>query len=261
VPDHDYLARIYLGKRRQPRESKDDRPAHLKHFSLRNLPLHLDQLLDLRVDAVSLAKTMAQILATMLWESQIDANDVEFVLGGSGSTPSTRLFDAQMCLLDFDYCQKMQADARGVNQAVAAFFWNDPYYPRPIPGDEWLWEVFKEYLVHSTSITGGDITLAELFIAVFRRSKRSAKEGSKHERMKNTSTRTYSRVEYELSSIRLTLQIASSLYHPWWPPATSIPLTRRRLLLLLLLVSLLTGTLSPNTRASEMCSSVPMSAK
>jgi hypothetical protein len=60
----------------------------------------------------------------------------------------------------------MQADAGGVNQAVAAFFRNDPYFPQLIPGDEWLWEVFKkEYLLHSTSITGGDVTLAELFIS------------------------------------------------------------------------------------------------
>lgn len=32
VPDQDCLARIYLGKRRQPRYRVDDRPAHLKHF-------------------------------------------------------------------------------------------------------------------------------------------------------------------------------------------------------------------------------------
>jgi Zinc finger protein len=109
---------------------------------------------------------MAQILATMHWEPQIDADDVEFVLGGSGSAPSTQLSDAQMGLLDFDCCQKMQVDAGGVKLAVAAFFRNDPYYPRFIPGDEWLWEVFKkEYLVSSTSITGGDITLAELLIS------------------------------------------------------------------------------------------------
>ena len=34
-------------------------------------------------------------------------------------------------------------DIHGVNQAVAAFFRNDPYYPRPDSSKE-KWEVFRD---------------------------------------------------------------------------------------------------------------------
>lgn len=51
-------------------------------FSLRNLPLHLDQLETLMVadDIKQYARAMAETLAAMHWIGQMDGNDIESVL-------------------------------------------------------------------------------------------------------------------------------------------------------------------------------------
>ena len=74
-----------------------------------------------------------------------------------------------MWILDFDCCRAISLDEVGVEQACAAFFKNDPFYPRPGGGekaDEVLWVAFKrKFLSTSWKILGGDdVWLAERFM-------------------------------------------------------------------------------------------------
>ena len=169
----DCLVRLYLGKRRDA----TDRPRTRRFFGLRNFPLCLDQMQDLGLDTKGYAYTMAHALATMHWKVQIDAADVEFVLGGRpslahGPIPSTA-YDkvTHVWLLDFNQCQPMQMDQAGVDQAVKRFFDNDPYYPRPgqedaNEKDADLWQFFAHtYLAISAHLVDGvNAQLPELFI-------------------------------------------------------------------------------------------------
>jgi putative zinc finger protein DUF3669 len=144
----------------------------------------------LEYDVNGIAANMANALAVMHWRVGIDANDVEFVLG-SAPTRNTLPTDAavvqpptpadinsmpkntstwaspfenfkgrtvHMWMLDFDRCKDMSLDKKGVEQAVAAFFNNDPYYPRPHrqnPQDQSLWAVFRDsYLKTSGELIG-----------------------------------------------------------------------------------------------------------
>src|SRR5436190_20106741 len=159
----DCLIRPYLGRRRVVQENPQ--PSGFKAFSLRNFPLHLDRMELLGIssgDTEFYAKTMAEALAMMHWCGEIDANDVEFVLAPSSelSAPKCRsvisnvLGGHTMWLLDFDCCKTMSMDEKGVDQAVSAFFRNDPYYPRPGSSPH-LWEAFRqEYLETSSDIIG-----------------------------------------------------------------------------------------------------------
>lgn len=52
-------------------------------FSLRNLKLHLNQLIELGIGIEDLARRMGVALAVMHWGAKTDARDVEFVLGSS----------------------------------------------------------------------------------------------------------------------------------------------------------------------------------
>lgn len=154
-PDKDCLIRPYLGRRRTKRHTTTSR---FTAFSLRNFPLHLDQLESLGISTVGInkyAQTMAETLAVMHWIAEIDGNDIEFVLAPhSPSEGQTGAFDDEadshplgkhsMWVLDFDLCRNITMDAKGVEQCVAAFWGNDPYYPRP-ERDRELWRVFREY--------------------------------------------------------------------------------------------------------------------
>ena len=126
-------------------------------FSLRNYPLHLDQMEELGLgdgDIKGYARTMAEALAMMHWVAEVDANDVEFVLAppraGEEKRPRWRnvLGEHVMWLLDFDCCRPMAMDEEGVEQAVAAFSRNDPFYPRP---GQALWAIFKETYLRISS--------------------------------------------------------------------------------------------------------------
>ena len=173
----DCLIRIYLGKRRDPDRLKPSR------VSLRNYNLHLDQMEELGLDTETFADTMARTLAVMHWDACIDADDVEFVLGSSrtsithgafnlcdltgGEGPICTLEEVDihthgisMWVLDFDKCQRIRvhggewelpsAEAertQGLEMAVAAFFRNDPYYPRPLSSnahEQRLWRTFRD---------------------------------------------------------------------------------------------------------------------
>jgi hypothetical protein len=91
---------------------------------------------DLGVDIVLYTAMIADALAALYCYAAIDANDVEFVLALS-RLEFTRLFplnafeDHTLWVFDFDCCKHMSMDEKGVNQAIAAFFKNDLFYPRP----------------------------------------------------------------------------------------------------------------------------------
>lgn len=116
------------------------------------------EVLDL--DVKLYAETMAEALALMHWGARIDANDVEFVLAPP-RVKHTHPFTFQsdylgvhcMWVLDFDCCRPIQVDEAGVEQACAAFYKNDPFYPRPgtgVAADEELWMVFKQRFLESS---------------------------------------------------------------------------------------------------------------
>jgi hypothetical protein len=164
-PDDDAcLIRPYLGRRRRGGQNGMIK-SRFQRFSLRNVPLHIDQMEAVGLDAKAYAETMAEALALMHWDARIDANDVEFVLApprAKHAQSSTFQFNYLgshcMWILDFDCCRPMEMDETGVEQACAAFFKNDPFYPRPGTGeaaDEDLWVVFKQkFLISSRKILG-----------------------------------------------------------------------------------------------------------
>lgn len=105
------------------------------------------------------ARIMTETLAVMHWVSNINGNDFEFVLAPS-TERTTRLSDFaveaglfgrhSMWVLDFDLCRNMTIDLDGVRQAVAAFWRNDDYYPRPGRGLS-LWIAFREHYLESSA--------------------------------------------------------------------------------------------------------------
>ena len=167
-PNQDCLIRPYLGRRRRL-----EKQSRYKSFSLRNYPLHIDQIEELKLDGKLYARTMAETLAQLYWNANVDANDVEFVLApprkdnvNPSGVPShhnatitaEKLGDHVLWILDFDCCRTMTLDAKGVEQAVAAFYRNDPYFPRPgrdNGADQMLWKEFRErFLEASSAILG-----------------------------------------------------------------------------------------------------------
>ncbi|KAJ6021508.1 zinc finger protein [Penicillium herquei] len=128
-PDKDCLVRPYLGRRRTRRLNST---SQFTGFSLRNYPLHLDQMESLGItinDIQQYTRAMAEILALMHWVGKIDGNDIEFVLApprhdipsATSSIRSNVLGEHVMWVLDFDLCRNMTMDLKGVEQAVAAF--------------------------------------------------------------------------------------------------------------------------------------------
>lgn len=81
--DRDCLVRPYLGRRKIQSEARRGR----NFFSLRNYPLHLNQAEDLGLPIVEYAHAMAEMLAVLHRIAKIDANDIEFVLGGVQAKP------------------------------------------------------------------------------------------------------------------------------------------------------------------------------
>ncbi|OIW23785.1 hypothetical protein CONLIGDRAFT_686019 [Coniochaeta ligniaria NRRL 30616] len=159
------LIRPYLGRTRGGQQSPSDtRPRRLRVFSLRNFPLHLDQITELGLPADEYAMVMADTLAFLHWSAKVDANDVEFVLArcrtqtqpeaaseshpgfGSREFTSGAIGPHAMWILDFDCCGQLTMDEAGVEQAAKCFWRNDPFYPKPgssSPDGDRLWEVFK----------------------------------------------------------------------------------------------------------------------
>lgn len=146
------LLRLYLGRRRQPNQLNAKR----RFFSLRNFPLHLDQVEEMQLPAAEYACAMAKGLAFMNWAVGIDGNDVEFVLASPRSqSPMTEKSSGKvwtspligghsLWLLDFDCCHEISPEAC-VEQTARSFWRNEPYFPRPKSDlDDNLWKVFAE---------------------------------------------------------------------------------------------------------------------
>ncbi|KAJ4371199.1 hypothetical protein N0V83_004415 [Neocucurbitaria cava] len=161
LDDDACLIRPYLGRRRRHRQETST--SRFQRFSLRNVPLHIDQMEALGLDIRAYVETMADALALMHWGAQIDANDVEFVLAPPRGEPlSSSVFNCEylgihcMWILDFDCCRPLSMDDAGIEKACQAFFKNDPFYPRPESeeaADKELWKVFKQrFLVTSRRI-------------------------------------------------------------------------------------------------------------
>jgi len=126
--------------------------------------LHLNQAEDLDLDIVGYARAMAETLAMMHWAAQIDANDVEFVIGGCTQQTGVNEYNNaflerhNLWVLDFDCCKPLPMDGEGIEQAARAFLRNDPYFPRPStdPRDHSLWLTFRShYLETSRGISDG----------------------------------------------------------------------------------------------------------
>ncbi|OAP61061.1 hypothetical protein AYL99_03262 [Fonsecaea erecta] len=174
--NHDCLVRLYLGRRAERSPSAP--------FRLRNFELTVNEMEALQLDTGAWARVMAQTLAILHWKAQVDANNVEFVLGrtrqaevestvipGGGRRkladfPNVFKFDLHqrsigIWLLDFDQCRAFPESPVGVKQLQRAFYLNNPYYPRPIsshPNDMALWETFKAtYLQASACLTQSEM--------------------------------------------------------------------------------------------------------
>ncbi|KAJ3529531.1 hypothetical protein NM208_g9715 [Fusarium decemcellulare] len=148
------LIRPYFGRRRH-RTRRAGKPTF---FSLRNFPLHVDQMEELGISTDSYVKAMAEGLAFLLWVARVDANDVEFVLGRPPSTMNSESgrFDPgilgphAMWIIDFDCCNQLPMDGEGVEIAARCFWRNDPFYPRPGSSntrDEQLWNIFRDHFI------------------------------------------------------------------------------------------------------------------
>ena len=157
------LVRPYLGRRKESRIQDQGAPLTIAFFSLRNLPLSVNQLEELGLDTEYFAKVMAEALAFFYWCAQIDANSIEFVLAGQGLNspyderrPETRVLEHEslgpytIWVLDFDRCGNITLDENGIDLAAKAFWRNDPYYPRPAGEsveDRRLWKIFQEHFL------------------------------------------------------------------------------------------------------------------
>ena len=176
--NQDCLVRPYLGRRKlRLDQRKTQRGLGRMFFSLRNYPMHLDQAEDLALPIVSYAHSMAETLAVLHWVAKIDANDIEFVLGGCQPQTETAEYTHDILgrhalwILDFDLCRPLSMDNAGVEQAANAFVKNDPYFPRPATKspDSACWiEFSNRYLECSQAIVAGngvDFTLPKNLIA------------------------------------------------------------------------------------------------
>ncbi|KAI1781599.1 hypothetical protein LXA43DRAFT_908313 [Ganoderma leucocontextum] len=83
------------------------------------------------------AAGMGEMLALIHWHAGYDARDVEFVMAGAPDSAAVRLY-----VIDFNQMRAFHRDEGDVSELVDAFCANDPYYPRPVPGEA-LYDSFK----------------------------------------------------------------------------------------------------------------------
>ena len=183
--NRDCLVRVLLGRRRP------FTPTYNEGFLLRKFEVDLQIVDDLELEKEHHAKSMAVALAVMHGNCETDAADVEFVLGTSPQevamtwgevieqqprTESTAFINfkqraVHLWMLDFNQCDQVAMDNNGVNKAVAAFWQNDPYFPRPQPIGNHngpLWQVFKQAYLEQSENCKSEIArkrgLPEMFI-------------------------------------------------------------------------------------------------
>ncbi|KAG7287923.1 hypothetical protein NEMBOFW57_007441 [Staphylotrichum longicolle] len=167
VANEDCLVRVYLG-------STGGKTGQ-RFFSLRDLKMHLNHMMELQLDVRALARGVGMALALMHWAAETDSRDVEFVLGSSirevslardagkldmlkpltyTGPPSGRHEDffrrvetTRLWVLDFDQVRPITMDEDGVAQAVDAAMANDPYIPKPLQESADEREVWKAFAV------------------------------------------------------------------------------------------------------------------
>jgi hypothetical protein len=172
--NRDCLVRLYLGSTQGKTGGR--------FFSLRNLKLHLNHMVDIKLDVVALARRMGIAFALMHWAAKTDGRDVEFVLGSSSAKMHVALpvgeimaleeqtytgppswvngdffgRTTEMWLLDFNQVQTITLDDAGVAMAVEAVKLNDPYIPMPLREsavEKKIWEAFVDsYLKMSDTV-------------------------------------------------------------------------------------------------------------
>ncbi|RFU72391.1 calcineurin-like phosphoesterase [Trichoderma arundinaceum] len=168
------LIRPYLGRRRFRRSEAElirgESRKRLRAFSLRNFPLHLDQMEKLGINPSDYALAMADVLAFLHWIAKVDGNDIEFVLAQPRRQPDASSIQARsenkffknanilgphrMWILDFDLCRDLTLNEKGIEQASSAFWANDPFYPRPgtsNTADQRLWDIFEDQFLKSSA--------------------------------------------------------------------------------------------------------------
>lgn len=130
-----FIGRVYLG-RAQRRENA-------RFCAVQNFPLSLDVLDAIGIDAAELAVAIGQALAMLHFEADVDARDVEFVLGGRLENP---FFGRELFCIDFN-----QVGRRSTSDALFdAMKANDPYFPR----DGELLGAFREAYVRRAAQAG-----------------------------------------------------------------------------------------------------------
>ena len=195
--NRDCLIRVYLGSQR----------TRFQYGILRNMPLTLAQMHILNLPLDDFASAMATALAMLHFGAKVDAHDVEFVLGTQPYawkfTPAVVNFRdryLQLWILDFNQCGEVTMDEEGMNDAVQAYFDNDPYFPRPylacygsalgslsLPPTEAtkyvsrLWTTFRnQYVVAGKRfLDDNNSTLPEMFIHTVEQRAASKKPGWK----------------------------------------------------------------------------------
>lgn len=176
-PNKDCLVRPLLGRRRYGSGGA--------FFSLRNFRLHVDQFEELGLDMVQYAIAMADAMAILHGIANIDAMDIEFVVGSTpsdiprtGHPPTSADVEKMnplqstmeqatlkdfrhriltLWVLDFDACSKIKVgEPAGIEAAVKAFMETEPYCPRPSddPHRHELWGTFGTRYIQTSKKLG-----------------------------------------------------------------------------------------------------------
>ncbi|KAL7936605.1 zinc finger domain-containing protein [Trichoderma chlorosporum] len=175
--NQDCLVRVYLG-------SMNGRSGGM-FFSLRNFKMHLNQMIDIKLDIPAMASRIGSAMAILHWSAGTDARDVEFVLGSSANKvsakitpqaiakfpqvtytgPESRITEdffartTELWVLDFNQVRPITMDAAGVAKAVEAATINDPYLPKPLGESHFEQLAWDEFTTHY--IMTADMILGE----------------------------------------------------------------------------------------------------
>jgi hypothetical protein len=165
--DEDCLLRCYLGRPAQQEllnksQEAEERKTKFTGFTLRNFPLTLEMMISMDLPVEAYTDIMADTLAILHWQLNVDAGDIEFVLAPPRTSfldlhPGAKVFDNErlgkhcLWLLDFDLVGYISMDKQGVEAAVNKHKINDPYHPKPGRGEDSdkLWARFKARYLRS----------------------------------------------------------------------------------------------------------------
>lgn len=173
----DCLVRVYLGSATRRDEDRES-------FSLRDFPLHLNELGEAGMGVENIARGMGRAMAVMHWAVRYDGGGVKFVFGSKkvphklpdidkyDSDPEVDSYigpnvpfkavddlnahETRLFLIDFDQAKPISMDEDGVRQAVAAIKENGLYFPkacRKTKRECDVWKAFEgSYVVKSWEI-------------------------------------------------------------------------------------------------------------